>query len=1053
MSEVSGEMDPMTISYRLVAPPTAPDIDLTSDQKLVSGHRRGVLLVLGGPRTGRTTCLIEATIEALRAEAPHVLFIAGSRRARLGLRASVGSRVPHLSSRLTVSTFDSFCQSVVQRFGPEPIAPQVLSAARQDAVVRQLLADSTAESWPESFALARTTPRFAADVREAMAACQRGGLSPADVARLGAEQNRPEWVGLARFFEEYLDVLGMWGYLDYPEFLTRAGGLLDDEQVLAAVRPTGSLVVVDGWEDLDGAQVEIVHRLVDVSSPTILAADPDRQVYGFRGSRSRSMGQILEQWSHSGVPTATVSLNQGHGVSRAVVDACEGTRGRIPLPVGMDVGVLDAYRRLAPDTAGAVTKIQFADPISEADHIAALLKRAHVITGIPYEQMAILVRTRAQFPSYQTACDQADVPVVTSGDEIQLNREKIVWTLLAALRLVRDQGVGSQADKDLIAQSPLGSDPVPQGTPDQEPQDEPVERDSGDVEDAVDEQVGQSRWERVMAAGRSAMGGSVGDVLWAVWNESKWEESLVDALSEGGTVAARAHHSLDAVMALFALASTWSQLPSGKGIATVLEAVAAQEIPEDLPRSASWTSPAVRLTTAHRAKADSWSLVVVAAVEEGVWPARAPMSTMVPLDGLVPSAMDDRERMMAERRLLYTACSAARDTLVVTAVADDDRSPSFFFEQIDATTITASQGPHVDPVSSAALVGRLRTVASDDTCHPGLRQAACDRLAWMSENRVFRGADPKVWWGVGDAVHGGDPDVTESPGSADLARSAGPIVVAASQMDSLFECPRRWFLSRQAQGERAPGARTRIGSIVHALVQDPSMSLDEMIDRLDAVLDDVSFPAAWMRRTEAEQATAALERYDAYRRATRREVLASEVDVEFSVDVPGSSPVRVRGRIDSIERDDQSRVWIVDFKTGKALPTKAQVAAHTQLGVYQLAALEHAVPGVDPAMLAGAELVYLRHPDSRGSQLPKVFSQECLREVPHLTQEVKLPVMGSSLVRDLPDQWSFPTWVHHRVAVAARVIAADTRPAIASTCRTCPFTHGCPVTTSQEASR
>ena len=121
----------------------------------------------------------------------------------------------------------------------------------------------------------------------------------------------------------------------------------------------------------------------------------------------------------------------------------------------------------------------------------------------------------------------------------------------------------------------------------------------------------------------------------------------------------------------------------------------------------------------------------------------------------------------------------------------------------------------------------------------------------------------------------------------------------------------------------------------------------------------------------------------------------------------------------------------VDF-TG--VPTKAEVEAHEQVGVYQLAVEAGAFESVAPgsATSAGGELVFLRD----GDQLPKVLGQPPLSARPHLGDD--------------PDELRYPTWVHHRLGVACATLSSgrwDASPG--GHCRLCPFGTSCPATSGQ----
>ena len=79
-------------------------------------------------------------------------------------------------------------------------------------------------------------------------------------------------------------------------------------------------------------------------------------------------------------------------------------------------------------------------------------------------------------------------------------------------------------------------------------------------------------------------------------------------------------------------------------------------------------------------------------------------------------------------------------------------------------------------------------------------------------------------------------------------------------------------------------------------------------------------------------------------------------------DGPG---VRVRGRVDRLERDAEGRLVVVDLKTGKSPVSKDDAQRHAQLAMYQLAIAEGLVPDGDEA--GGGRLVYLGKTGASGA--------------------------------------------------------------------------------------
>src|SRR6185312_8812576 len=99
----------------------------------------------------------------------------------------------------------------------------------------------------------------------------------------------------------------------------------------------------------------------------------------------------------------------------------------------------------------------------------------------------------------------------------------------------------------------------------------------------------------------------------------------------------------------------------------------------------------VHLLTAHAAKGLEWDVVVVAGVQEGVWPDLRARGSLLGTEQLVelvarhtaPNAPESTAaRLAEERRLFYVAVTRARRHVIVTAVRDDEDQPSRFLDEL-----------------------------------------------------------------------------------------------------------------------------------------------------------------------------------------------------------------------------------------------------------------------------------------------------------------------------------------------------------------------------------
>jgi RecB family exonuclease len=359
-------------------------------------------------------------------------------------------------------------------------------------------------------------------------------------------------------------------------------------------------------------------------------------------------------------------------------------------------------------------------------------------------------------------------------------------------------------------------------------------------------------------------------------------------------------------------------------------------------------------------------------------------------------------------------------------VSSDAEHPSRFVDDL-GIDVRHRPGRPPRPLTIDGLVARLRSVAQDPDQASGLRRAAVQRLAVLSEAVDDTGiplalrADPATWWGM--------PEPT--PGIAPVRDVDRPVVLSGSGLAALQSCPLRWFLSRVVRAEGPRGRALAIGSLVHAMAErsargeipaDPEVMLIE----LDRVWAELPFDAPWEAQAERAEVAAALGRLCAYLRDAEE---AIAVEHDFVVSIPltpgaadsGDDSFVVRGAIDRVEISLDGRVRLVDFKTARTPPSGPAVESDPQLGTYQLAvrhgALGDLVPDPD---VSGAALVQLRVDASGDPGRPRIQEQSAIDGVD-----------GAWLIDDI-------------TAAIARVREEDFPAIVSSDCRTCPYAVACP---------
>ena len=437
-----------------------------------------------------------------------------------------------------------------------------------------------------------------------------------------------------------------------------------------------------------------------------------------------------------------------------------------------------------------------------------------------------------------------------------------------------------------------------------------------------------------------------------------WREGLAHLVADDGR-----GDSLDALVGFLDALNRDAERNPDARLGDVLAALDAAGSEIDPYRTAAATpTDAVSVTSIHGAAGREWHTVLLAGCVEGELPSirsREPLFDTAVLDGgeRPSSAERRRDALAEERRLFALACSCATDRLVGVAAPE----PGVLLSRFVEAWPLVPAGVVVPPADAPAPLEPTR-------------------------NRI-----PVV--------------------------SGTGLMLSATQLDTYDDCPLRYAYRYVVRVRDEGGVRADLGSLVHDVLRrfldpagDTSRTREALIQLGRAQWrDDIA-----RYRPQVEEARrdyfAMLE---SWWQAEGEGPMAPEVlavEHPFDIEVAGH---RLRGAIDRIDRaDDGHGIRILDYKTGKAEPSRAQGAAdNLQLAVYHLAATR------DP------ELAALGPP----TQLRLLF----LRSMRCYDQDV---VDGMAEATEA------------RIAeVAGRILGEEFQPAVDANCRWCSFQRLCPI--------
>nr|MBS1900108.1 ATP-dependent helicase [Actinomycetota bacterium] len=1006
---------------------------------VIDAPANAVGTVIGAPGTGKTHALVERVAALLeRGLAPEqVLALTPSRQAATALRDRIGVRVRVATPGPMARSLGSFAFQLVRgamvHAGLEP--PALLTGADQDRIIADLLAGDAEDEregirsrWPESLgATVRASRAFRSELRAFLAECTELGLTPADLEA----SERPAWRAVGSFARSYRRVLdrARSAHRDAADLLAEAAttlrGAAPDE--LGALTRL-STVLIDDAQELTAGGVALVAALRARGVAVLAFGDPDISSGAFRGAGPELFAELVGMLGDVHV------LDEPHrqdppltALTRTVVQTI-GASGRVEhrrAPIASD----------AADHPGAVQAYIAPSPHEEHDLIARTLREWHLLQGVRWERMAVIAHDTRQVAALEAELAAREVPTRAAGVQRPLGSETVVRDIVGIVRLALTEP--AERDPQLLAEAlrtPFGGlDGV--GLRRLRARLRHLELEAGGsaparllLRDGIAEPAQLARVDTAEARTADRFGTvlrevregwqrgeTIHELLWRVWDGSRapdgrrlavaWRE-IADGPGSGGSArgsgaaGTETARALDALVALFDAAKRSVERAPEKGPEAFIHDILDSEVPED-SLSAPERPGTVTLMTPATALGTEFDAVVIAGVQDGVWPNvrlrgglletwRLAEATGAARSGEpehVHSTLDRRRAALHdELRLFVRAASRARHRLLVTAVDDDDQSPSAFFGFLPDPLPVDER--HAHPLTLRGLVARHRRVLTT-SADPAAHAAAAGQLRLLAEAEVS-GADPGEWFGV--------RPVSDSGPLEDLETSS--VRVSPSRLEAFETCGVNWAIAALG-GDTSSSPSAGIGTIVHAAMERvPDGDRERMRAVLDERWGELDFEAPWMAAKERRRAEQYLDSLHDYLAAVQRDegrLLSAEGTFRFAIELdPDAQPrthpvdpehpagqVVVSGAIDRVEAYPpgagdhaeargparnwapmsagaaEERVVVVDLKTGKSETnvTEDKVREHAQLAAYQLAVEEGLVPGADPDGLAGARLV------------------------------------------------------------------------------------------------
>ena len=605
---------------------------LNPRQQAAVEHPAGPLLVLAGAGSGKTrvlTARLAHLIDGMGIRASAVFATTFTNRAAREMRHRVASLLGREPAGLWIGTFHSLSARLLRREAPLlGFTPQFTIYDEDDrlALLKRLLeqAGYAAKAFP---------PRL---VQNLVSGAKNRLVTPEELA--GSATDKLERVA-AEMYVALDRALRAANAMDFDDLLLHPLMVFREHpDRLAWYQQRFRAVLVDEFQDTNRAQYLLVRGLAGAHGNICAVGDDDQSIYSWRGADVRNMLDFQRDF-----PAATlVRLEQNYRSTQTILDAANALIAENTQRLGKTL--FTARAGGAP-----ILLVATADERDEAEWIVREFRSRMADEHYAPPDCAVLYRTNAQSRALEEALRRAGMPYQIVG-AISFYARREVRDLVAYLRLVvnpaddeaflravqvprRGLGLSSLAVLQAVAaqwsRSLLATAEIADRIPDLRPQ----------------AKRGLTAFAALIAELRGAAHAAPAQMLERVIEAIQYEQVLESEGPEG-------LERVENVRELLAAAAEWSEEVDADDTGTPLERFLAIAALTTSAEQAGGDPDGVTLMTVHTAKGLEWPVVVVAGLEDGLFP--------------LSRALETPEGAEEERRLAYVAVTRARDRLCLT---------------------------------------------------------------------------------------------------------------------------------------------------------------------------------------------------------------------------------------------------------------------------------------------------------------------------------------------------------------------------------------------------
>lgn len=599
-------------------------MELNERQKEAIEATEGPVLVIAGAGSGKTRVLTERIaylVNEKSVPARQILAFTFTNRAAREMKERLEARSRNLTDELWVGTFHGTGVKILRRHGERIGINRSFSIYDTNdslELVKECIARKTLEG---------SILRSPNSIRDEISRWKNDLITPQHAAQNATNNIERR---LAAVYHEYENGLRRANALDFDDLIARVVELLSaDPDALGYYTGRFQYVLVDEFQDTNPIQMAMIEALASGHGNLFVVGDDDQSIYSWRGARVEHILNFEKLYAD----TRVIRLEQNYRSTQTILDAANHV-------IANNVGRKGKMLWTAGERGDKVGLIVSMDEESEAVNVVHTVK-THSSDGTALRDIAILYRTNAQSRPLEDVLKLSSLPYQIIGSVRYYERVE-VRDLLAYCKLlvnpadnvslkriinVPKRALGKTTYDGLADLAAERNVPIMQLL-----RSGAFEMASAQAKRCADFLHLFDRLEKIAAEAEAPR------VIEAIVTATAYKDHLRENYPD-------ADSRIENVDELITAAEVYTSGRSDRTVRAFLEEIALVADIDDLES----TTGQLTLMTLHNAKGLEFDCVIIAGLEDGLFPH--------------VNSMNDRDSLEEERRLFYVGMTRARKKL------------------------------------------------------------------------------------------------------------------------------------------------------------------------------------------------------------------------------------------------------------------------------------------------------------------------------------------------------------------------------------------------------